>query len=169
MAVVLAVCLVVGLFVALRSAMTRRTHVTGYFANSNGIFPGDEVRVLGIPVGKIDKIEPLPQGAKIMFWFDPEYKVPADAKAVIIAPQLVTVRAIQLTPAYTGGLAMQDNTVIPEDRTAVPVEWDDVRVQLEKLSETLQPTQPGGISTLGSSSTPPPTTFAVRARTSATR
>ena len=149
MALVLAVTLIVGLFMALRSTTERRTHVTGFFANSNGIFPGDEVRVLGVPVGKIDKIEPQPQGAKITFWFDPKYKVPADAKAVIIAPQLVTVRAIQLTPAYTGGPAMQDNAVIPEDRTAVPVEWDDVRVQLEKLSETLQPTQPGGISTLG--------------------
>ncbi|MGO9102699.1 MAG: MCE family protein [Mycobacterium sp.] len=149
MAVVLSVCLIGGIVVALRSATVSRTHVTGFFANSNGIYSGDEVRILGIPVGKIDRIEPLPHGAKITFWFDPKYKVPADAKAVIIAPQLVTVRAVQLTPAYTGGPVMQDNAVIPEDRTAVPVEWDDVRVQLEKLSQTLQPTQPGGVSTLG--------------------
>jgi phospholipid/cholesterol/gamma-HCH transport system substrate-binding protein len=39
--------------------------------------------------------------------------------------------------------------VIPRERTAVPVEWDDLRVQLEKLTETLQPTTPGGVSTLG--------------------
>ena len=35
-----------------------------------------------------------------------KYKVPADAKAVILSPSLVTSRAIQLTPAYTGGPAM---------------------------------------------------------------
>jgi phospholipid/cholesterol/gamma-HCH transport system substrate-binding protein len=35
------------------------------------------------------------------------------------------------------------------ERTAVPVEYDDLRQQLEKLTETLQPTQPGGVSTLG--------------------
>ena len=40
-------------------------------------------------------------------------------------------------------------SVIPEDRTAVPVEWDELRVQLEKLTDMLQPTEPGGVSTLG--------------------
>ncbi len=45
---------------------------------------------------------------------------------------------------------MDDNAVIPRERTAVPVEWDEVRRQLETLSETLQPTEPGGVSPLGS-------------------
>jgi phospholipid/cholesterol/gamma-HCH transport system substrate-binding protein len=63
---------------------------------------------------------------------------------------MVTARAMQLTPAYTGGAVMADGSVIPEDRTAVPVEWDELRVQLEKLTEMLQPTEPGGVSTLGS-------------------
>ena len=39
--------------------------------------------------------------------------------------------------------------MIPEQRTAVPVEWDDFREQLRRLTETLQPTEPGGVSTLG--------------------
>ena len=56
-----------------------------------------------MPVGKIDKIEPQPQRAKITFWVDGKYQVPADVKAVILSPTLVTARAIQLTPAYTGG------------------------------------------------------------------
>ena len=38
---------------------------------------------------------------------------------------------------------------IPLSRTAVPVEWDDFRKQLEKLTETLRPTTPGGVNTLG--------------------
>jgi len=59
------------------------------------------------------------------------------------------VRAIQLTPAYTGGPVLPDNAVIPEERTAVPVEFDDFREQLERLAATLQPTEPGGVSTLG--------------------
>ena len=39
--------------------------------------------------------------------------------------------------------------MIPRERTAVPVEWDDFRQQLEKLADTLQPTEPGGVSPLG--------------------
>ena len=50
---------------------------------------------------------------KISFWYDARYKVPADAKAAILSPTLVTSRAIQLTPAYTGGPVMADDAVIP--------------------------------------------------------
>jgi phospholipid/cholesterol/gamma-HCH transport system substrate-binding protein len=147
----LVVTLVGGVLIALRANATHnRMHVVAYFANSNGIFVGDEVRILGVPIGKIDRIEPQPQRAKISFWFDTSYRIPADAKAVILAPSLVSVRAIQLTPAYTRGPTLTDNAVIPQDRTAVPVEWDDFRQQLQKLTDTLQPTQPGGVSTLGS-------------------
>jgi phospholipid/cholesterol/gamma-HCH transport system substrate-binding protein len=146
----LVLVLVASVFVAVRATgQVARTRVVAYFDDSTGVFPGDDVRILGVPVGKVDKIEPQPQRVKISFWFDRKYNVPADAKAAILSPQLVTGRAIQLTPVYTGGPAMRDGAVIPKDRTAVPVEWDNVRVQLQKLSELLQPTKPGGVSTLG--------------------
>ena len=148
--IALVLTLVGGLSVTLRSAgQSDRVHVVAYFVSSEGIYAGDEVRILGVPVGRIDKIEPQPQRAKITFWFDSTYQVPADAKAAILSPSLVAVRAIQLTPAYTGGPVILDNAVIGQDRTAVPVEWDDFRQQLQKLTDALQPTQPGGVSTLG--------------------
>ena len=150
LAVTLVVVLIAGLVVALRaSGAMSRTVLTAYFENSNGIFAGDDVLILGVPVGKVDKIVPEPERAKITFWIDAKYAVPADARAAILSPQLVTGRAIQLTPAYTGGPVMRGNSVIPQDRTAVPVSWDDFRVQLEKLTRTLQPSQPGGVSALG--------------------
>jgi phospholipid/cholesterol/gamma-HCH transport system substrate-binding protein len=124
--------------------------VIGYFDNSTALFPGDDVRILGVPVGQVASVEPQPDGVKISFWFDRKYKVPADAKAAILSPMLVTGRAIQLTPVYTGGPAMPDGAVIPRNRTVVPVEWDQVRVQLQRLTELLKPTAPGGVSTLGS-------------------
>lgn len=120
-----------------------------YFTNSNGIYPGDEVRILGVRVGKIVSIEPQPERVKITLAYSDEYQLPERVNAVILSPSLVTARAIQLTPAYTGGPALADHAVIPQERTAVPVEWDDFRQQLEKLTDTLQPTQPGGVSTLG--------------------
>ncbi len=150
LAALLAVLVVAGTLVVTQAqGRINRVNVVGYFANSNGIFPGDEVRVLGVPVGKIDTITPEATRVKITFWYDAKYQVPADAKAVILSPSLVTSRAIQLTPAYTTGPTMADHAVVPEERTAVPVEWDDFRVQLERLTDTLQPTQPGGVSTLG--------------------
>ena len=143
--------LVAGVVVLLRTSDTiNRTNVVAYFENSNGIYVGDDVRILGVNVGQIDKIEPQPDRVKISFWYDDKYKVPADAKAAVLSPTLVTSRAIQLTPVYTGGPTMADDAVIPRERTAVPVEWDALRQQLERLAKELQPTEPGGVSPLGS-------------------
>ena len=104
LAVALAVVMVAGVLVAVRATgQSDRTMVVGYFDNSTGVFPGDDVRILGVPVGKVDKIEPQPERVKIWFSIDRKYKVPADVNAVILSPQLVTGRAIQLTPAYTSG------------------------------------------------------------------
>lgn len=150
LAAALAVILVAGFLAAARlGGAASRITVVGYFDNSTGLYVGDDVRIRGVSVGKITKIQPEPLRTRITFWFDRRHNVPAEANAVILSPQLVTGRAIQLTPPYRGGETMNNGTVIPQDRTAVPVEWDDVRTQLERLTEMLQPATPGGVSTLG--------------------
>ncbi|TDH52442.1 MCE family protein [Mycobacterium eburneum] len=148
-----------GLAVILVSAVTvlatpwwdhvSRTTYTAYFANTNGLYTGDEVRILGVAVGTVDKIEPQPSAAKVTFSVDRQYPLPADARAAILSPSLVSARAIQLVPAYSGGPKLAGGAAIPQSRTAVPVEWDDFRRQLEKLSDSLQPTSPKGASAVG--------------------
>ncbi|QLL07555.1 MCE family protein [Mycobacterium vicinigordonae] len=135
--------------VAIGLGAERKTRITAYFDNTNGLFSGDEVRILGVAVGKVDTIVPQPDRAKVTMYVDSKYKIPANAMAAILSPQLVTARAVQLTPAYTGGPVMSDGAVIPLDRTAVPVEWDDLRQELQKLTDALQPTKDGGLSKLG--------------------
>lgn len=122
---------------------------SAYFAEANGLFIGDEVRILGVAVGVVDKIEPQPTSSKVTFSVDKQYPVPADARAAILSPSLVTSRAIQLVPAYSGGPKLSPGASIPLTRTAVPVEWDDFRKQLEKLADALQPTSPGGVNSVG--------------------
>jgi len=129
-------------------SVNRNTYVA-YFSNTNGIYTGDEVRILGVAVGTVEQIDPQPQAAKVTFTVDSEYPVPADVRAAILSPSLVTARAIQLVPVYSGGPKLADGATIPEERTAVPVEWDDLRRQLEKLTDSLQPTTKGGTSPLG--------------------
>jgi phospholipid/cholesterol/gamma-HCH transport system substrate-binding protein len=122
---------------------------SAYFAEANGLFVGDEVRILGVAVGVVDKIEPQPTSSKVTFSVDKQYPVPADARAAILSPSLVTSRAIQLVPAYSGGPKLSPGASIPLNRTAVPIEWDDFRRQLEKLTDALQPTSPGGVNSVG--------------------
>jgi phospholipid/cholesterol/gamma-HCH transport system substrate-binding protein len=120
-----------------------------YFANANGLYTGDEVRILGVAVGTVDKIEPQPQNIKVTFSVDSQYPVPAGVQAAILSPSLVSARAIQLVPAYDGGPKLASGAEIPRERTAVPVEWDDFRAQLQKLTDSLQPQTPGGPSAVG--------------------
>jgi phospholipid/cholesterol/gamma-HCH transport system substrate-binding protein len=122
---------------------------SAYFVEANGLFVGDEIRILGVAVGVVDKIEPQPTSSKVTFSVDKQYPVPADARAAILSPSLVTSRAIQLVPAYSGGPKLSPGASIPLTRTAVPVEWDDFRRQLEKLTDALQPTRPGGVNSVG--------------------
>ena len=94
-AVVLVLTLLAGVAVLMRSGgPMNRVNVVAYFDNSNMVFVGDDVRILGVPVGRIEKIEPEAQRAKITFWYDGKYKVPADAKAAILSPALVTGRSM---------------------------------------------------------------------------
>ncbi len=129
-------------------SVSRNTYVA-YFANTNGLYTGDEVRILGVAVGTVEKIEPQPTAAKVTLTVDRQYPVPAGVQAAVLSPSLVSARAIQLVPAYSGGPKLADGATIPLDRTAVPVEWDDLRAQLEKLTDSLQPTTPGGPSAVG--------------------
>jgi phospholipid/cholesterol/gamma-HCH transport system substrate-binding protein len=116
--------------------------MVGYFTSAVGLYPGDNVRVVGVPVGTIESIEPRAADVKITMSIQDGVKVPADAHAIIVAPNLVSARFIQLTPAYTGGPALGDGGSIGLDRTGVPVEWDEVKTELTKLSSQLGP-QPG--------------------------
>jgi len=120
--------------------------VVAYFPDANALYAGDKVQIMGLRVGSIDKIEPAGDKMKVTFHYENKYKVPANASAVILNPTLVASRAIQLEPAYKGGPVLADNAVIPENRTQVPVEWDELRDSVTNIVSKLGPTkeQPTG-------------------------
>ncbi|MCV7230778.1 MCE family protein [Mycolicibacterium komossense] len=144
----LVVALAVGAFVLWPGRGTHK--VIGLFTTAIGLYPGDDVRVVGVPVGKIDSIEPRANDVKITMSINDDVKLPADAKAILIAPNLVSARFIQFTPAFDaggpngGGKVLADGATIGLDRTGVPVEWDEVKEQLTQLSAQLGP-QAGGL------------------------
>ncbi|OSC42017.1 virulence factor Mce family protein [Mycobacterium decipiens] len=120
--------------------------VVAYFPQANALYVGDKVKIMGLPVGRIDKIEPAGDKMKVTFHYQNKYKVPANASAVILNPTLVASRNIQLEPPYKGGPVMADNAVIPLERTQVPVEWDELRDSVSNIIDRLGPTpqQPKG-------------------------
>ncbi len=137
-AVALAVLLVAGVGVVVHGAYFTPQTLTAYFDKATGIYPGDEVRVAGVKVGLIESIEPDGEQAKLVLTVARDVPVPADATAVIVAQNLISARYVQLTPAYEGtGPTLPDGAVIPRERTAIPVEWDEVKEQLNRLATEL--------------------------------
>jgi phospholipid/cholesterol/gamma-HCH transport system substrate-binding protein len=120
--------------------------VVAYFEDTLALYPGDKVQIMGVRVGSIDDIEPAGDKMKVTFHYENKYKVPANATASILNPSLVASRNIQLSPPYTGGPVMEDNAVIPLDRTQVPVEYDELRDSINRILSDLGPTreQPKG-------------------------
>jgi phospholipid/cholesterol/gamma-HCH transport system substrate-binding protein len=140
-AIALAVALIAGAGFLVRQIFFAPTTITAYFPTATSIYPGDDVRISGVKVGKIDSIVPEGTQTKMTLKIDRDVPIPADAKAVVVAQNLVAARYVQLTPAYRNGAGpkMRNGGVIPSDRTAVPVEWDEVKTQLTRLATELGP------------------------------
>ena len=109
------------------------------FDRTVGLYVESDVRVLGVKIGKVTAIEPEGDRVRVEMEYDEKYDVPADAKAVVIAPSIVSDRYVQLTPVYTGGEVLEDGAELSGDRTAVPVELDEIYASLDKLNLALGP------------------------------
>src|SRR5882757_1384401 len=80
--------------------------VVAYLSEANALYAGDKVQIMGLQVGRIDSIEPAGDKMKVTFHYENQYKVPANASAMVLNPTLVASRAIQLEPPYKGGPVM---------------------------------------------------------------
>lgn len=137
-AVVVLALLGTGVAVLLGHGSGKRT-VTAYFSQAISIYPGTDVDIMGVPVGKVTGIHPEGSRVKVTMQYDRRYRLPANVKAAIITPTLIADRFVQLAPAYTSGATLHDHASIPMARTAVPVEMDDIYKNLDQLSTALGP------------------------------
>ncbi|MFT7836391.1 MCE family protein [Saccharothrix sp. BKS2] len=137
MACVLVIVAAAALWWAFAGGNTRR--VTAIFGAAVGVYPGSDVRVLGVRVGSVDEVEPQGTTVRVTLSLDRSVEVPADAQAVVVAPSVVSDRYVQLAPAYTGGPALGDGVTIPRERTATPVELDQLYASLNELTTALGP------------------------------
>ncbi len=114
--------------------------VVAHFPRAISVYEGSDVRVLGVPVGTVTRVEPTGTDVTVTMTYDRSVKLPSDAKAVIIAPSLVGDRYVQLTPAYSGkGDVLTDGAELGIDSTAEPLELDEIYSSLDRLNVALGP------------------------------
>lgn len=113
--------------------------LTADFPRTISLYQGSSVKILGVPVGTVESVTPEGTYVKVQMSYDSKYKLPANAKAVVISPSIVGDRFVQLTPAYDGGAVLPDNAHLSVNRTATPLELDQIFGSLNNLDVALGP------------------------------
>lgn len=135
--VVVGVLVVAGLGAVVRSG--DKHHLTATFPSTISLYKGAKVKVLGVPVGSVDKIEVKGASVQVEISYDDDVRLPADVHAVVVPPSIVGDRFVQLTPAYESGAVLKDDASLGLDRTAVPLELDDVYRSLDEVAVAFGP------------------------------
>ncbi len=112
--------------------------ITVVLADAAGLYVGNDVGVMGVPVGTISRIEPTGDVVEVTLEVtDDEIRIPADAAAVVVSRSVATDRYVELTPAYSSGKEMASGATIPLERTRTPVDFDRVLGSISDLAESL--------------------------------
>lgn len=121
----------------LTSCGSSGTTVTAQFKDAAGLFVGNDVGVLGVPVGKVESVTPHGDTVNVVLHIDDGIRVPADAGAVVVSRSVATDRYVELTPVYTSGPTLADGATIGVARTRTPVEFDELLGSLRTISTDL--------------------------------
>ncbi|MFT4298603.1 MAG: MCE family protein [Aeromicrobium sp.] len=113
--------------------------LTADFSQTTSLYVGSEVRMLGVPVGTVTKLEPKGEVVRATIEYEADIDLPKDVKAAIISPAIVGDRFVQLAPVYTGGAKLADDAHLTQESTAVPVELDQIYQSLDDLAVALGP------------------------------
>ena len=113
--------------------------LTAHFPRTISIYEGSQVKVLGVGIGNVDKVTPSGTDVVVEMHYDPDVKLPADAKAVIVAPSIVGDRYVQITPVYESGPTLDDGATLKTEDTSVPLELDQIYSSLDDLNVALGP------------------------------
>lgn len=114
--------------------------LVAHFPRTVSLYEGSEVRVLGVPIGTVEKVTPSGTDVEVTMAYDADIDLPADARAALVAPSIVGDRYVQITPVFEeGDEVMADNTELELAQTAVPIELDQIFESLDTLNVALGP------------------------------
>ncbi|EFV12848.1 MlaD family protein [Segniliparus rugosus] len=73
------------------------------FRDGFGLYPGNNVSLLGVDVGKVVSVEPQDDVVKVLFEVPKDLDLPADVKAITNGASVVTDMRVELTKGYKDG------------------------------------------------------------------
>jgi phospholipid/cholesterol/gamma-HCH transport system substrate-binding protein len=112
--------------------------VTAMFDEASGLYPGNGVEILGMPVGTVTAVTPRETQVEVTLEIDGGTQIPRDAMAATISTSILTDRRVELSPPYSGGPMLQAGDLIPLERTRTPVGFDRVLGMIDKLTYAMR-------------------------------
>ena len=122
--VVTALAVVAGLWWLFSGGGLHRTTV--FFSRAVGVYSGSDVRLLGVRIGQVESVTPRGEQVEVTLTYDGSAPVAADTDVVVIAPSVVADRYVQFSKPARGGPRLADGATISADRSATPVELDQL-------------------------------------------
>nr|WP_212763404.1 MlaD family protein [Gordonia araii] len=116
--VVVAVGAAVGAPRLLQANQTRQ--ICADFTDAIGVYEGNSVALMGLPVGHVADISPRDGGVRITLDVDRDLVLPADTGAVVIDSSIVADRRVEFSKPYGGGPRLEGSGCIPQARTKTP-------------------------------------------------
>ncbi|MEZ0365258.1 MCE family protein [Mycobacterium sp. pUA109] len=131
------VLLAVGAAAVIPRLAGRQLTVTAEFEDAIGLYAGNAVAVLGIPVGTVTGVVSKDSYVAVTLAIDEGVDIPADVQAVTVSHSILTDRVVELTPPYRGGPKLHNGDVLGLARTRTPVEFDRTLAMVDKLGKAL--------------------------------
>ncbi|WP_106397826.1 MlaD family protein [Actinocorallia populi] len=117
------------------------TRLTVYFDRATSFYEGSHVKVMGIDVGTVEKVEILADRVRVQATVDADVPLPAEVKASIVPLNLVGERNLVLYPAYSGGPKARSGHVIEREDTTLPIETDEALAAFSEVLDAIDPTR----------------------------
>jgi virulence factor Mce-like protein len=112
--------------------------VAADFSNSGGIFVNAEVTYRGVAVGRVTDMELVEDGVRVVLTIDPDADpIPADTEAFVATRSAVGEQYVDLRPTSADGPFLADGSVIPMERTAIPVPVEQLLLHMDELVGSL--------------------------------
>lgn len=122
--------------------------VTAWFASAISLYPDSQVRVLGLPAGRVKSIKVIDDKVRVVMSIPDDIPLPKGVNATIIPLSFIGERYVQFFPAWKQGEEkLPANATIPIEDTSVPVEPDETLAAVKHLLDSIDPHATGKLVT----------------------
>jgi phospholipid/cholesterol/gamma-HCH transport system substrate-binding protein len=112
--------------------------VAADFRDSGGIFVNAEVTYRGVAVGRVTDMQLVDDGVRVTLSIDPDADpIPADTEAVVATRSAVGEQYVILRPQDDAGPFLEEGSVIPVERTDIPVPVEQMLLHIDQLVGSL--------------------------------